>query len=296
MNFRSKLFYVYLLSAIIYAATFLLPRKIATLPLLPPGQYRLLSLSVFIPTIAIWYAAFYGYAKLRRYSKLIAKSPDGKQVSKIATGLLIVAIGMPVNSISGGLVSNLVQHQPEFAALATIIRNYLILALPLLGFLFVSHGAYGLGLLAKHRPRLRATHALALVYVVVSVLYCYVITTSRDLQAVYHLPAWLVIFTIVAPYLYTWYIGVLAAYEIHLYSRNAPGTLYRRTWNMLALGIGAIIVMQMVTQYITTFTSQIQSLQLLRLYIIVYVLLASVSVGYLLVAIGAKRLQKIEEV
>ena len=80
------------------------------------------------------------------------------------------------------------------------------------------------------------------------------------------------------------------------YSRRAPGTLYRKTWNLLAIGIASIIIMQIVIQYTTTLSSQFDEFKLLRLLLTIYVLLAMLSVGYLLIALGAKRLKKIEEV
>lgn len=298
MQVRSKLFYSYVTFVLLYAASFMVPRSISTLQRLDltPLEYRLVSLTVLIPVVLIWFAAFYGYNKLRIYSDMIKDTPDGKHVRHLATGIMILAFGLPITALISAGMTIITEQNPGFDATGTIIKNYVSLAFPLLGFIFISQGSRGLSVLSKKRPSYRSVNILAGIFIAIGVTYCYLILTSPNLDAIYHLPDWLIIITLVCPYLYTWYLGMLAALETHLYSRKAPGKLYRRTWNMLATGIGSIIVMQIAVQYISTATIQLSSLKLARLLFIVYVLLVLLSIGYILVAIGAKRLQKIEEV
>lgn len=298
MPVRSKLFGAYIIFVLLYAVSFMIPRSTSTLNRLELSaiQYRLLSLTVLIPIALIWFAAFYGYNKLRMYTDTIKDTPDGKHVGLIATGIMILAFGLPVQSLVSAGTTIMMESNPNFTAAGTIIKNYVALLPPLLGFIFISQGARGLGILSKQRPSYRAVNILAAVFITIGITFCYLVMTSQDTATIYHLPTWLLLTTLVFPYLYTWYLGMLAAYETHLYSRKAPGKLYRRTWNMLASGIASIIGVQIAIQYITTATVQLSQLRLLRLLFIVYILLALLSVGYILVAIGAKRLQKIEEV
>jgi hypothetical protein len=298
MQVRSKLFYSYVTFALLYAASLMAPRSISTLHKfeLTATQYRLVSLTVLIPILFIWFAAFYGYNKLRIYSQMIKNTPDGEHVKHITTGIMILAFGLPVASIVSAATTMIGEQNPAFLDAGTIIKNYVSLLFPLIGFVFISRGARGLSVITKERPSYRAVNILAAIFIAIGVTYCYLILTSNNLDAIYHLPSWLIVATLVCPYLYTWYLGILAAFETHLYSRKAPGKLYRRTWNMLATGIGSIIVMQIAIQYIGTATVQLNDLKLARLLFIVYILLALLSIGYILVAIGAKRLQKIEEV
>lgn len=296
MGSRSKLFYLYIVFCALYTATFLVPRQISSLPQLSYSDYLILGLTVLVPQLIIWYVAFYGYAKLKHYSLLIKGTNDGRQVAYITSGILLLALSLPVNSILSGLYSLIESNSnSDFYALA-VVKNYIMLLLPLAGFVYISRGAHGLSRLTKRKPRLRTTYGLTALLVIVSVIYCYAMFTSPNLDAIYHMPDWLVALTIVAPYLFTWFIGIVAAYKIHLYGRNAPGKLYQRTWTMLATGIGSIVVMQTVVQYVSTITLQFSSLQIVRLFITIYILLAALALGYALVAIGAKRLQKIEEV
>jgi hypothetical protein len=298
MNIRSRLFYAYILLVIIYAATVLIfvPDGVAQRYDLSPLEYRLLTLTIVVPLSLIWFAAFYGYGKLRAYTKLIRSTADGRHTSQIAHGIMVLAFGLPISTIASTISNRLSESSPALASAAIITENYLSLLIPLIAFSFISVGARGLSDLAKQRPSQRAINILAGLFIAIGVMYCYVALTSGDLQGVYHLPDWLIVSTIIGPYLYVWYLGLLSAYEIYLYSQTAPGLLYRRTWGMLAKGIAAILLMSIVVQYTVTLTTQFASMRLRSLLIIVYVLLALLSVGYVLVAIGARRLRKIEEV
>jgi len=298
MQIRSKLFYTYVTLVLLYAASFMFNRPIATMQRLELSdiEYRLISLTILMPLVLIWFAAFYGYAKLKAYTDLIKDTPDGKHVANIAKGLMILAIGLPLNSVIGATLAITMQHNPEFVTAGTIIKNYLTLSFPLISFLYISRGTQGLTLLSKKLPTYKAVNRLALAFIFISAAYCCLTLASLNRHDIYQLPDWLIVSTIIVPYLYTWYLGLSAAYETHLYSRKAPGTLYRRTWNMLASGIACIIVAQIIVQYIGNVLLRFNDLKLIRLLLIVYVLLGLLSVGYLLVAFGAKRLQKIEEV
>lgn len=298
MQVRSKLFYSYVTFVILYAASFMVPRSISTLNRLDltPTEFRLISLTVLIPVVLIWFAAFYGYHKLRVYAEMIKDTPDGQHVRQLTTGIMILAFGLPLSALVSTGSNLLIDHNQAFTTVGTVVKNYVSLIFPLIGFVFISRGARGLSIISKERPSYFSINVLAAIVIAIGVTYCYLILTSPDLDAIYHLPDWLIVASLVGPYLYTWYLGILAAYETHLYSRKAPGKLYRRTWNMLATGIGSIIIMQIAVQYISTATVQLNNLRLARLLFIIYVLLVLLSIGYILVAIGAKRLQKIEEV
>lgn len=298
MRIRSKIFYLYSIFVLLYAAAALIPRPSDTLARydLNALQYRLLMLSIVIPLALIWYAAFYGYAKLRTYADTIRDTPDGRHVSRITTGVMILAIGLPVSSLVSSAANILANHYGGLDIASDIFRHYISLAVPLAGFIFIGMGARGLSDISKQRPTYRAFNILAAVFIAISVTYCYVMVSTQGPGDRFHLPVWLLLTTIVMPYLYSWYIGIHAAHGIHLYSRKAPGTLYRQTWNLLSVGVASIIVMQIVLQYVGAITAPLANIQLMRLLMIVYVLLVLMSIGYLIVAVGAKRLQKIEEV
>lgn len=298
MKVRSKLFYTYVTFVLLYISSFLFQRPISNLHQLEPSiiQYRFLSLTILVPAIIIWFAAFYGYYKLRVYASMIKDTPDGKHVEYIAKGLFILAVSLPIVALTTATANTLVEHNQSLATTVTIVQNYISVLFPLVAFIFINIGAHGLSILSKQRPSYKVMNLLAAAFIGIAIVFCYLVMTTGSLDDIYHLPPLLVILTLVFPYMFTWYLGLVAAYQTHLYSRNAPGTLYRQTWNMLATGIAAIIIAQIARQYIGNTTLRLENLQFARLLFMVYILSGILSVGYILVALGAKRLQKIEEV
>jgi hypothetical protein len=284
--------------AVLYAASFLIPRPISTYQTyeLTPLEYRLLSLTVFIPLALIWFAAFYGYAKLRIYSQKIIGTPEGPHIARLTTGIMILALGLPVTSLFSAATGLLIQHQPEWTGFSVVVKNYINVFIPLTGFMFLSWGARGLAQRSRQHSSYRTFALFTLVFAVIGVTYCYLTLTAPDLASSHHMPGWLVSLTLTLPYLYTWFLGLIAAYHIHIYSRTVTGVVYRNAWKTLAQGLGVILIIRIAIQYIAAATAATSDMRLARLLLIIYVFEALYAIGYIIVAVGAKRLQKIEEV
>jgi hypothetical protein len=105
-----------------------------------------------------------------------------------------------------------------------------------------------------------------------------------------------VLLTIVVPYIYSWYLGLLAAYELHIYTKKVKGIIFRKSWNTVAFGIVWIIISSIMLQYFATVSAKLNDFSLQTVMLLIYSLLPIIAVGYVLVAIGAKRLTKIEVV
>lgn len=299
MKLRSKLFGLYILFVGLYSVMLLIappPRVTLDQYHLSITQLRLLDLTVIIPLAIIWFIAFYGYNKLRIYASLIRDSKDGRQINKIAKGIMVLTVGLPLSSVLGSIMSVIAQDNPGFRPESIIIRHYLDLLVPLVAFSIISLGTRGLSDLTKHRPPQAVMNAIAVLFITIGVFYCHVVLNAKNFHEAYYLPEMVVLLTIVIPYMYTWYLGLMSAYQVHAYSLKAPGIVYRRNWDIFAYGIAAIILASVVFQYVATLSKQFSDLRLLPLLGIVYGLLALMSVGYILVALGAKKLQKIEEV
>lgn len=299
MKLRSKLFYSYLVFVAVYAAATLLPAPFpATLIRyhISALGLRMLDVTIIIILSAIWFVSFYGYAKLRSYSQLIRKSKDGKQVAKLATGLWFLVFWLPVSMVSSALLNDLATKHLELLSSVTIINNYVSLLFPLAGFTFISMGARGLSELVKQRPGQRATNVLAGVLVYIGLIDYHLVASTQDRASIYHLSLWLIMTTLVAPYIYMWFIGLLATYEIYNYRLKASGVLYRDSWRLLAFGLGWLIIMSIGFQYLTTVISRLDRLSIYWILGIIYSLLLILSVGFVLIAAGSRKLKKMEEV
>ncbi|HET8991660.1 MAG TPA: hypothetical protein VFN31_01330 [Candidatus Saccharimonadales bacterium] len=294
------LFAVYFVFLITYACFSLIPKP----PALTLERYhlsvlgvRLIYLTIIIILALIWGAGFYGFAKLRAYSRTIGKQKDGKPVRIITNGIFLIVMWLPVSEVISVILRFIGTHHAGFMPAATIIDNYIYLLLPLAGFILLGVGARGLSGLIKAKHNFFLTNFLYLVVVFAGVTYAHLVATTKDIGLVYNLSIWVILLTIVVPYMYMWVTGATAAYEIYNYQRLVSGVLYKRSWSMLAIGCGWLIIGSMFFQYVATVLgSRLNTLSIYAVLAIIYSLLAVLSIGFIFIALGAARLQKIEEV
>ena len=269
------------------------------------AQYRGIVATVIIPLVVIWYLAFYGFTKLQSYSQMIYKNKDGHYVRWLKEGVMILAFQLPLVALANAILKYAAVNDRHFDSGAVIISHYISLAFPLIAFICIGYGTRGLTEIVKARPSLRAIYIMAASFIVIGTAFTYFVfkgVPNTDLvthplnQAVYDLPNWALLITIVMPYVFMWFAGLLGAYELYLYGRKTPGIVYRRSWNLLALGCGWIILTSICTQYLTALAGHIDILKINALLIVIYSLLILLAGGYLLLALGAKKLQRIEEV
>ncbi len=244
----------------------------------------------------IWFAGFYGYAKLQDYARLIRQDKDGQHVSKLTRGVFFLVMWLPVSSVASAILNYIAIKHHGLLAAVKIIENYINLLLPLVGFIFIGIGARGLSELAQHRPTYRSANIMVIALVYIGLIYYRLVATTYHRADVYHMPIWLILTTIVGPYVYMWFIGMLATYEIYRYRRKVAGVVYRKSWNLLALGLGWLVVMSIGFQYLTTLSARLNGLSLYWLLAIVYSVLLVLAISFVLIALGARKLQKIEEV
>lgn len=299
MKPRSKLLYSYIIFVVVYCLLTLLPAPDRTTLVkyhLHPTGLRLLDATLLVPIFVMWFAVFYGYGRLHRYSQLIKRERDGKQVVKLANGLLILALGLPLNSIIGNALALYARTHPGFAAPATIISNYIGVAYPLAAFIFINSGTRGLNAFSREHPSFLLGNAVVLADIILGVIFCTLIAHAHhSLQNSYHMSSGLVMLTFAIPYMYMWFLGMYAVAEMYTYSQQLSGVLYRKAWDRLAFGLGTIIILDILLQYLGTLAAWLNSLTLAGVLGLLYVLLLLLAGGFIVVALGTKELMKIEE-
>lgn len=299
-TYKAPIFYWYVLFVLVYAGLTLLPAPEAeTLRHyhIDATRIRSLYITLIVFVAIIWFAAFYGYYKLRAYSRLIRANRDGRQVNTMANGLLALAIGLPLSSIISSLLELIGRHHAGLAAATPIVSHYLSAVYPLVAFIFISIGARRLNDLAKLRLSLRTINTLTLTAIVLGTIFCFLVARSHhDIRTSYHMSYGLVMLTLGIPYMYTWFLGLFSFAQIQQYGRQLTGIVYRKGWNLMAIGLGSIILLSIIIQYLGTLSTWITGLSLSWILLLLYALLLLLAVAYIIVALGAKRLMKIEEV
>jgi hypothetical protein len=141
-----------------------------------------------------------------------------------------------------------------------------------------------------------------LVFVVGGVLYCYLTFRRFDPSSLgstnnpYALPIWLMLLTVIIPYLYAWFVGLLAAYEITTYTKQVRGVLYKQALHLLVIGLLAVIIGSITLQYVSSVAPAAGHLTLNYRLLLITLFRVVDGIGFVLIAIGALRLRKIEEV
>ncbi len=295
--------YIFAVLILLYTGLSLLPAPDAhTL-----SQYHLSSLhariliaTIVLPVIAIWLAAMYGFIKLKDYALLIKESRDGRAFNTISTGLLFLAIGSPLASVISAYFKLLVNTHPGWLANTTIINNYVSLLTMVIGLFFIAVGAEQLASLVKKKPSDQEQRNLVLLFILLSSFYSYFIITQpihNSLnQRIYYMPNVLVILTLAIPYLYFWYRGLVASYSLYHYQKHVKGQVYKGSLSLVAYGIATVIVTSILVRLLVTISARISNLSLTPLLLIIYGFLIIAAAGYVLIALGAKRLRRIEEV
>ncbi|HXR50316.1 MAG TPA: hypothetical protein VN778_04800 [Verrucomicrobiae bacterium] len=291
--------YSYIALLALYAGFRLLPAPSpATLLLyhVSSTELRFIELTIILLSAGIWYAGFYGYDRLDTYTKYIKNDKDGQQVAWLTKGIFVLVMWLPVSSVISSVLQYIAMRHLGLLTAVTIIDNYISLLFPLVGFALIGVGARGLSTLVKRRFTYPAANILVIILIYIGLIYYHLVASTYHRSSIYHMSVWLILVTLVAPYMYMWYIGLTAAYEIYHYQKKVAGIVYRSSWNLLALGLGWLIVTSIGLQYLTTLSARLTKLSIYWILAIVYTLLIVLSIGFVLIALGAKKLQKIEEV
>lgn len=263
-------------------------------------QVRLLTLTLVIPLLAIYCAAFYGFIRFRMYADVVKREPEGEGIDTIADGLKWLAYGLPFYAIFSNIFNYYARAHVGFRPAAVIMQNYLTLIITFTGFTIIYKGAGRLVRYLQKKPSNREQNYWMFGMIILSTVYSFFILNrplyTDSARQIYYLPNWLIITTLAIPYLYMWYIGLKASYWVYFYQANVKGRLYQRALANLAIGLMWVIFSSIILQFFMTLSNRLNNLALAPLLITIYVLLILISIGYLLIAAGANRLKKLEEV
>ncbi|MEO7945425.1 MAG: hypothetical protein ABIR37_04730 [Candidatus Saccharimonadales bacterium] len=234
---------------------------------------------------------------MKAYTRLLGDERETPAFMNITKGVQTMAWGLAVPAIISVILKAIGAKHPGFADTAIIISNYLTLLVPLIAFVFISNGSRLLSDLVKVRPGRNGMRIFVLLFIAFGVYYTVLTLTARKFHGnPYHLSREITMFTVIVPYLFAWFMGLMSCYEIVLYSKKIKGLLYKRALNRMSAGIGAVIGSSIFIQFINVVYAYKSNNSLGSLIILIYLLLTIEAVGYVLIASGAKNLKRIEEI
>lgn len=271
---------------------------------LSDSQISLLRLTVAAPIVVIWLLAYYGYAKFRAYANSIKESREAKPLSRLVDGLLVLGLWLPLTSVINNIATRIYTDNPGLTEEMTITRNYIGLIILLGAFMLIHQGSRDLAKVTKKSAATNMRPTLMTILAVVSTIFAYVTLTNPVRQfpnestpiAAYYLPDFLLFFTIIVPYVLVFYFGLLAVQNLIFYRQNVKGIIYKNALGWLAGGICVAVICVIVLRYLSGVTTVFSDASLKIVLSIIYLLVILIAAGYVLIAWGAKKLQKIEEV
>lgn len=261
-----------------------------------PTTYRLAIAALLIPYVVIWYVSFYAFAKLREYSRPLKDSIDGLAFHRITIGMGTLAFSLIVPTIIALVLGNIASHEPSFKATSVIIGNYLGLFPGLIAFWFLGSGAR---MLIQTTPKAMGKFDIrwhAPWFFLLSVVFSHLAIENHYRWHPYHLNLWPLIITFIVPYLYAWMVGLLAAYELGWYAKMVKGLLYKQAVRQFSNGIAVVIFASITIQFVNVTLAQRLGSSLGGTLLVDYVLLIVAAVGLILMALGTKKLKRIEEI
>jgi hypothetical protein len=301
----SKYYLIYIVGAVLYTIL-TLTSSVATSTSrfdISASQARLLQLTVIIPALIIYGAAFFGAVRFKRYAAAISKSKDGIALNKIANGLLVLSTGLITNGVWGSLRTRF--KESGDIVLHTHVTQFLSLAFPIVAFFLMLLGARLLVKIANTYGTAYRTSVISMAGLgILTSIYTFALlknpyrgsTPDIDKYSSYYLSDTGILLALVLPSILVWTFGILTVLSLNWYTHTVKGEIYRQAIGKLSKGLMAVISFGIALNFLSTMSSTFSDLSLKGILIFLYVLLILYAVGYLIIASGAKKLALIEEV
>lgn len=268
---------------------------------LTTAEYHVLQFLAGLPLLAIWFMGFYGYAKLWEYTRSISKTPEAAGFRQLTQGCAWIAWSLPIHSIVALIARAATDSWPGLSSTVIILSNYIDLVFPVVAFSLIGMASRHLFDRTKIILSAASIRGITILFLAGGVLYCYLVFQhfNGSLGATgnpYHIPVWLMVLTVIVPYLYAWFVGMLAVYELITYGRHVRGVLYRQAMQLLVTGLLAVILGSIASQYSRSAQPSAGQLVLGAQLLFSLILQIISGLGFVMIALGAIRLKKIEEV
>ncbi len=269
------------------------------------AQGNMIRATVLVPSLFIWVACLYAVLRFYRYTSFLRGSAEGTGFQKIALGLQLLFWGLVLPNVIN-LITAYNPDIPEVLRATTILRNYVTLFFYFTASWNIYLGIKMLSRTVKLDEKLKHLGYRAMVVFMTALTTCYVwaifhndsryISQNPLAAATYYLPDWLIVLTMLIPYLITWTIGCLALIYLRGFARSVEGTVYRKAFGSVMYGIMVIVLLSMGLQLLVQGATALGNASLKVILLLVYLIILILGFGYLLLAKGARELTAIEEV
>jgi hypothetical protein len=260
---------------------------------------KLLLISIYLPFLVVWVFAVSGWLRFLDFTRKIPEGTQKKGFFFITLGLLV----MTINLIVPGTVKSVYGMLGGSAAdpAWVITNNYVSIALPLLSFALMFKGSSLLVSRTDQKiPFISKIITAIMPATLFALFYIYMIftnptrqfSTDPAIRPTYFLPDLLVATTIIVPVVVTWVFGLLLVLNLEHYSHHTV-SVNRRALISFYNGIVVIVAASILIQALNSIgSSRFQGINLGLILVILYAVLGLITLGFGLIAHGAKGLEK----
>jgi hypothetical protein len=246
----------------------------------------------------------YVYDKFQGYVKNISKDKDGRAFSSISTGLLFLCLWLPISTIFSNISNYAYRMHPSWTVPLVIANNYLNLLLVFIALALIYKGSSELISLEQSRKTSMIRYLTYIPFIVISELFVFLSLTNPARQfptssvhiAGYYMSDWVLVGTIVIPYILVFYYGFFAVLNLYIYRQNVRGVINKSSLYNFAKGLLCIVSSIIFIRYLASLSTAFSNTTVKTILLIIYLLLLILLLGFILFARSVKKLEKIEKV
>jgi hypothetical protein len=265
-------------------------------------QLHELLLTIALPLVILWLVAMVGYLCLLDYSRKLKSGKDAEGFKWLSWSVFLLILWLPLTSVVSGWGSGYYGNHPDATAALTRVSVYLNMVILVPAFYFAFLGSEKLLNYTRVRHN-GMSHGYRLAYIAFASAYTYLmfhdkfraVAQGPDNPATYYLSDWLILLTVVIPRLFMWYWGIQAFVNLTLFRRKVDGVIYKQALGGVINGLGIILFVSILLRVLQTAGEALNKLNLGSILLLLYLLVILLAIGYIVLAKGARKLQKLEE-
>lgn len=269
---------------------------------------RFLQILYSVPNLIIWIVVGYTILIFKRYSKNIIDSKESIGFKYISYSFVIMLVGMIAAQFFNQLRELVGQNAlPEYITSngLNVTKNYVAVVIAVFTYWFLFKAAESLLSTIKSPLKnkeiiLRIIIPLSIIGVIIGFLIANndIRTTSLDpdVPATFGVSDNLIYITMLFPYIVSWIFGFSAILGFNRFRSKTKGIIYKNLFGRLSLGITIIIALTIILQILTQFSENLNNKGIGFILTANTIIYALIVAAFLVVANGAKRLNKIEEI
>ena len=295
---------IYVLLSFLYIALLLLAPsdQTATQGLVLSGDnYQKLLIVTQVPLVLLCGLSYLAYRHLSTYTGQIVGSQEESGFNGLARGCKWLSWGLLISALLSVSLNYLALKGHDLHPAMIIFQNYVSLIFPVVAFSIMYDSTHRIaGNYLKQQSRVYTlTRQIALMSI--GVVYSYLVLNNLAATALdssdnpYYLPAWIIILSLMIPYLYAWFLGILAALNMFEMSQHTPGLIYRTALKRLAAGFIIVIGSMMLLQYVHSF-DMLTTRSALQTVLTTYIVYGLTVCGFAYIILAVRKMSLFEEV